>query len=74
MWILQQFFPFSTIVICVEYKTSFIIFTWDSKGLKKVIKHTLPQWNFYIGQPLTKYQIFTCFSKFCVFLSNQTYG
>ena len=31
---------------------------------------SLSQWDFYIGQPLTKYQIFTYFSKFCVFDSN----
>ena len=34
----------------------------------------LAQWDFYVGQPKTKYQIFTCFSKFCAFISNQTYG
>ena len=25
------------------------------------------QWDFQIGQPLTKQQIFICFSNFCVF-------
>ena len=34
----------------------------------------LAQWDFYVGQPKTKYQIFTCFSKFCLFISNQTYS
>ena len=34
----------------------------------------IAKWYFYIGQPLTKYQIFNCFSKFCLFISNQTYG
>ena len=33
----------------------------------------LTQCDFSIGQPLTKYQIFTCFSKLCVFTSNQTF-
>ena len=31
--------------------------------------HQIPQWDFYIGQPPTTCQIFTCFSKFCVFIS-----
>ena len=26
------------------------------------------QWDFYVGQPKTKYQIFTCFFKFYAFI------
>ena len=31
----------------------------------------LSQWDFYVGQPKTKYQIFYCFSKFCAFIKGQ---
>ena len=40
----------------------------------QVIVHPSAQLDFYTGQALTKLLIFTCFSKFCVFISNQTCG
>ena len=58
--------------LVIDLKTGFAVHIDLLRGIV-IWSGTLAQWDFYVGQPKTKCQIFTCFSKFCVFISNQTY-